>query len=106
MRPSSSQREPRRNQPRDRFAVLANSGVRCQSISGGEAEIVCDVQVVEHDPAVHRSIADPHVHVAEGRRMRVGDPRRRREHEDGKTEAKATRQGRSTGMQLRRTPGS
>ena len=89
----SSQREPRRNQARDRFAVLANSGVRCQSISGGEAEIVCDVQIVEHDAAVHRSIPDPDVDVAEGRRMRVGDPRRRHEHEDGKTEAEGDAPG-------------
>ena len=89
----SSQREPRRNQPRDRFAVLANSGIRCQSISGGEAEIVCDVQVVEHDAAVHRSISDPDVNVAEGRRMRVGDPRRRHEHKDDKAEAEGDAPG-------------
>ena len=87
------QREPWRNQARDGFAVLANSGVRCQGISGGKAEIVCDVQIVEHDAAVHRSIPDPNVYVAEGRRMSVGDPRRRHQHEDGKTEAEGDAPG-------------
>ena len=73
--------------------MLANSGVRCQGISGGKAEIVCDVQIVEHDAAVHRSIPDPNVYVAEGRRMSVGDPRRRHQHEDGKTEAEGDAPG-------------
>jgi hypothetical protein len=83
----SRQREPRCNQARDRLAVLAHSGIGCEGISGGQAEIVCDVQVVEDDAAVHRSVSDPDVYVAEGRRMRVGDSRRRHEQKGGQTEA-------------------
>ena len=101
------QREPWRNQARDGFAVLANAGVRCQGISGGKAEIVCDVQIVEHDPAVHRSIPDPNVYVAEGRRMSVGDPRGASSTRMARQRPKAAGRGRSTGMLcLRRTPGS